>query len=168
MTLAIEFKSIAKRLQPDNDSLQDLDDAINDKDQIYDVMSGKSDFVCGMATVILSIMGLNLASAVTEFALFSNFGMGKDEIKDLAKFMRLGNVGLVFMNKNELIQGARLGIIEGDKLSFDLENLNAAGRIIVWWNNDHQFDSGQNVKGAYELMRISNKRLIYFCELKKN
>jgi hypothetical protein len=68
-----------KMLQPDNDSLQVLDDAIDDKDQIYDVMSGKSDFVCGMATVILSIMRLNAPSSVPDFpedfkAQFLGFG----------------------------------------------------------------------------------------------
>lgn len=168
MTLAIEFKSIAKKLQPDNDSLQDLDDAINDKDQIYDVMSGKSDFVCGMATVILSIMRLNLAAAVAEFALFSNFGMSKDEIKFLMKTIRLNNVGLVFMNKYELIKGARLGMIEGDKLSFDLDDFNIAGRIIVWWEDDHQFDSGESAEGVHGEMLSMNKKLVYFHELKKN
>lgn len=87
MTVAVEFKSLAKMLQPDNDSLQELDDAIDDKDQIYDVMSGKSDFVCGMATVILSIMRLNTPSSVSSVPDFP------EDFK--AQFSGLGRKGVM-------------------------------------------------------------------------
>lgn len=167
MTLAIEFKSIAKRLQPDNDSLQDLDDAINDKDQIYDVMSGKSDFVCGMATVILSIMRLNPAPPVSEFpedfkAQFLGFGKRGGIAVDR------GNTALVFMNKDELVKGVGLGVIEGDELTFECGDFNVPGQIIVWWEDGHQLDSGESAEGVHGEMLSMNKKLVYFHELKKN
>lgn len=169
MTLAQQFKSLAKNLQPDNDSLQELDDTIDSRDQIYDVMSDKSDFVCGMATVILSLMRWDtpsFTSGVPDFpedfkAQFLGFG-SKGVVVDQE------NTALIFTSKDELVKGVGLGVICEDQLTFEDVHSFGAGEIIVWWEDGQQFDSGESAGGVYGEMLSKNKKLVYFHELKKN
>ena len=55
-TLAMNFKKEAARLVPAQGALQNLDDNINTADEIDDIMFRKSEYIGGMATVILAIL----------------------------------------------------------------------------------------------------------------
>ena len=55
-TLAIKFKAKAKELMPGQDGLQDLDGDINSAGHIDEIMFRKSEYLGGMAAVILAIL----------------------------------------------------------------------------------------------------------------
>ena len=55
-TSAIHFKNFAEKLMPHMDDLLDLDDAIDSVDEIDEIMFRKSEYIGGMAAVILSMI----------------------------------------------------------------------------------------------------------------
>jgi len=55
-TLVMKFKAKAKELLPGQDGLQDLDNDINSAGHIDEVMFRKSEYLGGMAAVILAIL----------------------------------------------------------------------------------------------------------------
>ena len=55
-TLAMTFKVLATKFMPHQDDLLNLDDAIDSVDEIDEIMFRKSEYIGGMAAVILSMI----------------------------------------------------------------------------------------------------------------
>ena len=56
MTLSQQFKAEAKRLMPEHDDLQDMPDSENTVGEIDEIMFHHSEYIGGMAAVILSLI----------------------------------------------------------------------------------------------------------------
>lgn len=55
-TLAQRFKARAREIMPHQDKLQDLDDRIDDEGHIDEIIFRKSEYLGGMAAVILELV----------------------------------------------------------------------------------------------------------------
>jgi len=59
-TLALEFKKVAKKLMPNQSSLQELDESIDDAGHIDEIMFRHGEYIGGMADVILVLIDRNI------------------------------------------------------------------------------------------------------------